>query len=777
MSTFTNCYLSRLLNPLIFALRPGVSLAVLLAAGGCGGAGKALPRTQAGPAPATAAQPVAEPPGQFALPALDSLAQVAPATVPRVAAGTTSTWQYAGYYDEPTGSDNLSVEDVLRLVFAPQFDPQGDPPSSEAAYARYTFTGLADYGGPGQVILEWTVPPPEGSVWVALPNFESDHWEWFQLDSGPLSTLDLESFEPYRAPETQFAFVYVLLTGIQPATLEYVVMGQPPEAHLFIESNLGGIPPNGDAPLQVNFQLYPDTPGSLVTGYDVDWEGDGEYDFFDWQEDTLSKLFFPGTYSTTVTMHTSDGQSVTASYDFVAKNPGNNPPTAVLAEIPDGEGLYPVTLDASASSDGVQIIDYEWDVDDDSEVDVITTIPTLPYVFCRSGTQTVSVTVRDNDLATDTASQSFTLSHALNKTTLSYDLAFAPQFSLALSNLGSPDTRAGVAWFDTDARVLHFRQALTDNGDTWGGINEPAGGTVDDGWGVSLAATLVPGQKWPMLAYGSGEFDTNRVVRFRHATDLNGSSWSDEVAVCDVPYTGTANRLLNVNGKPALITGYQYGYSNNWEFYYLAAADTAGGSWGAEQSMSGTMDGALNDFQVLPNGSHVLLGFLQDFGFDVYGDEVDYAFADYDPVAKSYNELYRCDLPHTYDLALGRLVDSNFAVLARRNSQGSQGWWVTSNGVLGTDWDEPAELTPAGYGGSGAFVIYDGKPLLVYHNWDHGLTLRFANDAAGLSWSLPALVAPDASWRALPQAVIVNGEPLIVYYDTNQQLVALYKEP
>jgi PKD repeat protein len=91
---------------------------------------------------------------------------------------------------------------------------------------------------------------------------------------------------------------------------------------------------------------------------------------------------------------------------------GNTPPTADLSvsstSVSVGET---VTFDASASSDpDGSITSYEWDFDGDGTVDTSTMIPTVDHAYSSAGTYDAGLTVTDDDGATDTATQTVTVS-------------------------------------------------------------------------------------------------------------------------------------------------------------------------------------------------------------------------------------------------------------------------------------------------------------------------------------------------------------------------------
>lgn len=83
----------------------------------------------------------------------------------------------------------------------------------------------------------------------------------------------------------------------------------------------------------------------------------------------------------------------------------NTSPTAELTASPSSPSTgETVTLDASGTSDpDGSIAEYRWDVDGDGTVDQTTTSATVDYSYSAAGTVEASVTVEDDDGATDQA--------------------------------------------------------------------------------------------------------------------------------------------------------------------------------------------------------------------------------------------------------------------------------------------------------------------------------------------------------------------------------------
>jgi len=66
-----------------------------------------------------------------------------------------------------------------------------------------------------------------------------------------------------------------------------------------------------------------------------------------------------------------------------------------------GDTVY---FDASGSTDDDTIEEYQWDFDGDNHIETTKDVPTATHSYRASGSVTASVTVKDNDGNTDTAS-------------------------------------------------------------------------------------------------------------------------------------------------------------------------------------------------------------------------------------------------------------------------------------------------------------------------------------------------------------------------------------
>jgi PKD repeat protein len=157
-------------------------------------------------------------------------------------------------------------------------------------------------------------------------------------------------------------------------------------------------PQTGNAPLDVTFDASESSdPDGQITGYTWNFgdllAGSGQT--------VVHRFETQGEYTVTLTVTDNDGKTGSASHNIVVEPP-NEPPVARFTYSPV-RGLYPlaVTFDASASTDADgQVVQYEWDFGDDQ----IGSGEIVTYTFAEKGLYTVSLTVYDDDGASDTAS-------------------------------------------------------------------------------------------------------------------------------------------------------------------------------------------------------------------------------------------------------------------------------------------------------------------------------------------------------------------------------------
>ncbi|PSP54807.1 hypothetical protein BRC82_08735 [Halobacteriales archaeon QS_1_67_19] len=172
----------------------------------------------------------------------------------------------------------------------------------------------------------------------------------------------------------------------------------PPTADLSAGSGVEGYP--------VSFDARGSTDNRAIAEYRWDFDGDGTVERTT-NSPTVSYTYDePGTYDAAVTVVDGgdNADAATVQVDVEA----DDPPDASLDAETGVEG-YPVSLDASGSSDEVGIAEYRWDLDRDGEVERTTSSPTIGYTYDDPGTYDLSLTVVDASGRTATVNRSVTV--------------------------------------------------------------------------------------------------------------------------------------------------------------------------------------------------------------------------------------------------------------------------------------------------------------------------------------------------------------------------------
>jgi len=159
-------------------------------------------------------------------------------------------------------------------------------------------------------------------------------------------------------------------------------------------------------------------PGEAVTLSGADSSDvDGDVVAYRWElpqgtaagETVTTSFDRAGEYEVVLTVTDDDGAN--ASRTAVVTVRANQPPAADLELATTSPTVgEPVRLDAGGSSDADgDVVGYRWDVDGDGRIDRTTESATLSFVPDGPGTREVTVTVVDDEAATDTAVRAFTV--------------------------------------------------------------------------------------------------------------------------------------------------------------------------------------------------------------------------------------------------------------------------------------------------------------------------------------------------------------------------------
>ncbi len=159
----------------------------------------------------------------------------------------------------------------------------------------------------------------------------------------------------------------------------------------------------GTAPLTVHFTTGGEDPAGTIQVFRWDFDGDDSYDTYDEMARDYNHTYYtPGTYTATLHVWSSTGETASASITITVQN---NPPVAT-ADIQPSNGQVPLTaqLIGSGSDTDGNIALYEWDFDGDGTFDwSSTTTGNTSYTYTSVGTFNAIFRVTDDSGLTDTA--------------------------------------------------------------------------------------------------------------------------------------------------------------------------------------------------------------------------------------------------------------------------------------------------------------------------------------------------------------------------------------
>jgi hypothetical protein len=139
------------------------------------------------------------------------------------------------------------------------------------AFAGYTFA-VSGLSGPEQIAFHWSVQPPSGSVWIALANWERNHWDLVGLSSN--SELQLVSIDPYIKFPGRLSLA-VIAAGNTQSELGWIRVGP----NLAPSASLDGSPPVAIVgnPYTLHGGSSLDLDG-WIANYEWDLDADGVYE-------------------------------------------------------------------------------------------------------------------------------------------------------------------------------------------------------------------------------------------------------------------------------------------------------------------------------------------------------------------------------------------------------------------------------------------------------------------------------------------------------------------
>ena len=179
-------------------------------------------------------------------------------------------FRWGSEYDSELPQGNVS-RSGHEAVFAPHWIKPGGQ-LADLAYATYRFS-LSGFDLDPVLRFTWTETGSFTDAWVALADFPSDRWEWFQL-----SRSGILVFDPTRHISVSGdTYAVVMLMGTAEWRLERLRIGP---QYASPQAVVSASPRFGSPPLAVSFDASAsfDPDGGNLTRFEWDWEGDGTYD-------------------------------------------------------------------------------------------------------------------------------------------------------------------------------------------------------------------------------------------------------------------------------------------------------------------------------------------------------------------------------------------------------------------------------------------------------------------------------------------------------------------
>ncbi|MFH0908282.1 MAG: LamG-like jellyroll fold domain-containing protein [bacterium] len=280
-----------------------------------------------------------------------------------------------GYHFVGWSGTVASVQNPLAVTMT-------NPVTAQAFFDINTYVITATAGPYGTISPPGSVPVPHGaSTSFLVQAAASSHIAEVYVDGSPVGGFLTDS--------TSYTHVF---SGV---TTGHAISAQ---FNHFPEIALTAGPRTGVAPLRVQFDTSASQdPGGEIDYSEIDLESDGRWDArIEGVGRVVVSYGQAGIFTAAVRVVDAFGASASTNTTITVFSAGL---TAALQAIPtNGSAPLLVALDASAStaSVGHVIVTYEWDIEGDGVVDLLTAVPTTSWTYRAAGTYTARVRVTDD---------------------------------------------------------------------------------------------------------------------------------------------------------------------------------------------------------------------------------------------------------------------------------------------------------------------------------------------------------------------------------------------
>ena len=671
-------------------------------------------------------------------------------------------------------SANTSVQVTFR-----QFDSNWTPGGGLAgtAYAGYQFTNMTGYNRTAGTRLFFNTPPADpDNLYFALANYATDTWDWFMYD--PAGFTPVPGMDDYISSAGN-TYLMLLLTGTDTMKLDKLIISERLDIDVVLLSDLEQNPALNVAPRTVAFDAsLSSVLGGTVTSFDFDFDNDSVLDVTGDTDGQESYAYTaPGAHTCRVVVHDDGGQTAEKLQEFWLVNPANTGPTPVMdADTTSGNAPLTVNLSAANSTDDTGITWYRWDMNSDGEYEYASEQPELTYTFARGGVNWVTLQVEDEDFATATAQEAFTVTGGFALVEVASGINMTSPMDIAMcSDTSWLDDYATVAFQTSPDRDLKVAKATNVSAMNWGPAVDAADPSKDTGY----SPVLVKGSmERPVVVFGEKTGGEMKLVAAWPGTaeTQQYGVWNGPWTIDGANETGGGNAIAERGGVLHVASIAKFGYQGQQSMYYYRSNGTTGNSWDAPVLLkAGPGSGGFGEvavtFSRFLSFSYPAVAFAQwdttdidQSGFGVF------TTVSLDGTTWDESKLYTGY--DTYFIGAAQLPSYHPLVVAGRNLQyGSLMYSATSTTTTGGTWpDDPVTAGERGFYCDVAII--GGVPVVCFQDSRSKLQYVVAADAMASAWN----DAIDVDLHGRPgyycaMAERAPGKPVIVYYESDDDMV------